>query len=135
MGLISVSFTSCDDEEIAKTLEGTWKGDMYVTSEWERKYYEAIYTEITFLKDPYAFSSGTGYWVDYYSDAPWDYVANHIDWRVDLGDIHVKFISRAISTIMEIKSHFTFITSAGRITQVIIGDMIPEALPERIQIA
>ena len=152
MGLISVSFTSCDDEEIAKTLEGTWKGDMYVTSEWEGKYYEAIYTEITFLKDPYAFSSGTGYWVDYYSDAPWDYVANHIDWRVDLGDIHVKFIeegplfrlaiiawtttdSRAISTIMEIKSHFTFITSAGRITQVIIGDMIPEALPERIQIA
>ena len=32
MGLISVSFTSCDDEEIAKTLEGTWKGDMYVTT-------------------------------------------------------------------------------------------------------
>ena len=84
MGLISVSFTSCDDEEIAKTLEGTWKGDMYVTSEWEGKYYEAIYTEITFLKDPYAFSSGTGYWVDYYSDAPWDYVANHIDWRTSI---------------------------------------------------
>ena len=97
MGLISVSFTSCDDEEIAKTLEGTWKGDMYVTSEWEGKYYEAIYTEITFLKDPYAFSSGTGYWVDYYSDAPWDYVANHIDWRVDLGDIHVKFIEEGTS--------------------------------------
>ena len=97
MGLMAVSLTSCDDEEIAKTLEGTWKGDMYVMSEWEGKYYEAIYTEITFLKDPYAFSSGTGYWVDYYSDAPWDYVANHIDWRVDLGDIHVKFIEEGTS--------------------------------------
>ena len=27
MGLVAVSLTSCDDEEIAKTLEGTWKGD------------------------------------------------------------------------------------------------------------
>ena len=89
MGLVTVSLTSCDDEEIAKTLEGTWKGDMYISSEWDGHYYNATYTEVTFLKDPYAFSSGTGYWVDYYSDAPWDYVANHIDWRVDLGDIHV----------------------------------------------
>ena len=79
MGLVTVSLTSCDDEEIAKTLEGTWKGDMYISSEWD------------------GHSSGTGYWVDYYSDAPWDYVANHIDWRVDLGDIHVKFIEEGTS--------------------------------------
>jgi hypothetical protein len=97
IGLMSVSLTSCDDEEIAKTLEGTWKGDMYISSEWDGRYYNATYTEVTFLKDPYAFSSGTGYWVDYYSDAPWDYVANHIDWRVDLGDIHVKFIEEGTS--------------------------------------
>ena len=25
MGLVTVSLTSCDDEEIAKTLEGTWR--------------------------------------------------------------------------------------------------------------
>ena len=145
MGLVTVSLTSCDDEEIAKTLEGTWKGDMYISSEWDGHYYNATYTEVTFLKDPYAFSSGTGYWVDYYSDAPWDYVANHIDWRVDLGDIHVKFIeeattdSQVISTIMEIKLRSTLLTSVGRITQVIIGDMtvglMPEGLPERLQTA
>lgn len=76
LSLATLSLSSCDDEEIANTLEGTWKGDMYISSEWDGRYYDATYTEITFLKDPYAFSSGTGYWVDYYSDAPWDYVAN-----------------------------------------------------------
>jgi hypothetical protein len=97
LSLATLSLSSCDDEEIARTLEGTWKGDMYISSEWDGRYYDATYTEVTFLKDPYAFSSGTGYWVDYYSDAPWDYVANHIDWRVDLGDIHVKFIEEGTS--------------------------------------
>ena len=109
MGLVAVSLTSCDDEEIAKTLEGTWKGDMYISSEWDGHYYNATYTEVTFLKDPYAFSSGT---------------------TTD---------SQVISTIMEIKLRSTLLTSVGRITQVIIGDMtvglMPEGLPERLQTA
>jgi hypothetical protein len=29
LGLMAVSLTSCDDEEIARTLEGTWKGDIF----------------------------------------------------------------------------------------------------------
>ena len=98
MAFVMTSLTSCDDDEyIARTLEGTWKGDMYVKTEWDGRYYNAIYTEVTFLKNPNAFSSGTGYWVDYYSDAPWDYVANHIDWNVTLGDIYVKFIEEGTS--------------------------------------
>ena len=28
----AVAFTSCDDEQIAYTLEGTWKGNMYISS-------------------------------------------------------------------------------------------------------
>ena len=39
-----------------------------------------------------AYSSGSGYWVDYYSDAPWDYIANHIDWTVDYGTIKIRFV-------------------------------------------
>ena len=93
----TVSFSSCEDEQIAYTLEGTWKGNMYISSYYGGRSYDATYTEITFLKDPYAYSSGNGYWVDYYSDAPWDYVANHIDWKVDFGTIYIYFVEEGTS--------------------------------------
>lgn len=92
--VLPAMLTSCEwveDVEIADTLEGTWEGNMYVYSTWNGRSYDATYSEITFLRNPYAFSSGEGYWVDYYSDAPWDYVANHITWRVDAGHIKVYF--------------------------------------------
>ena len=92
MGLMTVSLTSCEDEEIARTLEGTWQGNMYISCRYGGREYDATYTEITFLKDPNRYSSGSGYWVDYYSGAPWDYVANHINWSVDYGTIHIHFI-------------------------------------------
>ena len=88
----AISFSSCEDAEIARTLEGTWKGNMYISSSYNGRTYNATYTESTFLKDPGAYSSGNGYWVDYYSDAPWDYVANHIDWTVDFGTIKIYFV-------------------------------------------
>ena len=93
----AISFSSCEDAEIARTLEGTWKGNMYISSKYGGRTYDATYTEITFLKDPYAYSSGSGYWCDYYSNAPWDYVANHINWRVDYGTIYVNFVEEGAS--------------------------------------
>ena len=93
MGMMALSFTSCEtDEEIAYTLEGTWKGNMYINSEWGENTYTTTYSEITFLKDPYTYSEGTGYWVDYYSGAPWDYVANHIEWSINYGVIKIYFV-------------------------------------------
>ena len=89
--LTTATLTSCEDAEIARTLEGTWSGDMRVRTGYGGRDYYATYTEITFLRDPGRYSSGNGYWVDYYSDAPWDYVANHIDWTVDYGDIKIYF--------------------------------------------
>ena len=93
--MLTCALTSCDwlteDEDIAYTLEGTWQGEMYIKSTWGSRTYNSTYSEVTFLKDPYRYSNGDGYWVDYYSDAPWDYVANHITWRVDFGDIVVWF--------------------------------------------
>lgn len=86
------TLTSCEDERIANTLEGTWSGNMYISSRYNGRVYDATYSEVTFLKDPYAYSSGAGYWVDYYSDAPWDYIANHIEWTVDFGTIKVYFV-------------------------------------------
>ena len=91
------TLTSCEDERIANTLEGTWSGNMYISSRYDGRVYDATYSEVTFLKNPYAYSSGEGYWVDYYSDAPWDYVANHIEWTVDFGTIRVYFVEEGTS--------------------------------------
>ena len=74
IAIASLAFTSCEDARIARTLEGTWKGNMYISSRYDGRVYNSTYSEVTFLKDPGAYSSGSGYWVDYYSDAPWDYI-------------------------------------------------------------
>ena len=101
MGLMTVSLTSCEDEYIADTLEGTWKGNMFISSEWDGRYYNATSTEITFLKDPRTYSSGSGYWVDYYSGAPWgEYVANHINWEVYNGNIRVYFVEEGTTFVI-----------------------------------
>lgn len=92
VALLPFTFISCDeDDEIAYTLEGTWKGNMYVSLDYNGYEYQSTYSEICFLRDPYTYSSGQGYWIDYYSRAPWDYVANHIDWQVNNGVIRVWF--------------------------------------------
>ncbi len=96
LAVFTLSFTGCDDDEyIARTLEGTWKGDMYMSTYWNNQYYDASYTEICFLRDPYTYSSGDGYWVDYYDNYYWggyDYIANHIHWEVYSGRIRIQFI-------------------------------------------
>lgn len=99
LAVLSLSFTSCDDDDaIAYTLEGTWRGDMYVSSECNGRTYDATYSEICFLRDPYRYSSGTGYWVDHYSNSGWgrNYVASHIDWRVYNGCIEVVFLDEYV---------------------------------------
>ena len=73
------------------SLEGTWGGNMSVSTYYRERTYYATKTEVTFTGDPLFSSSGSGYWVDYYSGAPWDYVANHITWRVYNGNITINF--------------------------------------------
>lgn len=75
------TFASCDSF-IASDLEGTWEGDMYFASYYDGDWYYSNYSQIEFVGDPTRMKSGRGYWVDYYSGAPWDYVANHFSWRV-----------------------------------------------------
>lgn len=92
--LTSLSLSSCDDGNIADTLEGTWKGNMYVSSSYNNQVYDATYSEICFSEDPYAYANGTGYWVDYYDNSSWgtDYVANHITWEVKNKIIYIHFV-------------------------------------------
>ncbi len=77
-------------------LEGTWEGDMYTSYyfDYYDEYYDASYSEICFLRDPYRYASGDGYWVDYYNNYGWsrNYIANHITWTVDNGIIKIHFI-------------------------------------------
>ena len=94
MMMVAAAFTlySCDDDDdIADTLWGVWEGNMYVSSQYGGQYYDASYSEIAFDKDPYDYASGSGYWIDYYSNAPWDYHANHISWYVSNGVITINF--------------------------------------------
>ena len=83
VAMMALTLTSCDEDyNIAYTLEGTWRGNMYVSSVYDGYPYDATYTELCFVQDPYRYSSGTGYWIDHYAgDAPWRYVANHTEWK------------------------------------------------------
>lgn len=94
MAVLTLTFTACDDDAyIADTLAGTWKGNMYVSSSYSGRTYDATYSEVYFDADPYTYSSGSGYWIDYYAgDAPWQYLANHITWTVRNRVIYVYFV-------------------------------------------
>ncbi len=94
---VAFTMTSCEDDDryIARTLEGTWQGDMYVSMNWYGEYRYASSSEVCFLRDPYRYSSGDGYWVDYYNDYYWggnNYVASHIKWEVTYGVIKIYFV-------------------------------------------
>lgn len=93
IALMSLSFSSCDeDSDIADTLNGTWKGYMDIGFNYGGRYYDSATSEITFVPNGVYSNSGTGYWIDRYKTAPWDYVANHIEWTVNNGTIRVHFI-------------------------------------------
>lgn len=87
------TMTSCDEDcMIAYDLEGTWEGNMYQTYDYNGVTYAPSYTEVTFSRSPYRYSSGEGYWVDYFSGyTPWQqkYNANHIYWTVQDGVIRI----------------------------------------------
>ncbi len=92
LAVTSVSLTSCEDEMIADTLEGTWEGNMYISSYYDNRYYDATYSEICFLRDPLSYTPGDGYWVDYYSRAPWDRWSSRIYWEVSNNVIYIDFL-------------------------------------------
>lgn len=102
----TASFTSCEvTDMVSYTLEGTWEGNMYQVYTWEGTTYEPSYSQVCFLKDPYTYSSGNGYWVDYFdSYVPWENttITNHTTWRVIGGTLYIYLIEDDIEfTIMD----------------------------------
>ncbi len=99
IAMLSLTFTSCDeDADIAYTLDGTWRGNMYV----EYGDYDAVYSVIRFDNNSGLYS-GTGYWVDYYDNRYWggnNYVANHINWTVRNGNIYIDLLEEGNSVVI-----------------------------------
>ena len=92
LAIMSLSLASCEDEYIATSLEGTWEGYTHMQSYYNGRYYNSTYSYVDFTTDPFSFTSGYGHWVDYYSNAPWDYIANNIEWHVRNGVIEIYFV-------------------------------------------
>lgn len=86
----TLTLTSCNgDEEISNTLWGVWEGHMESYYTYGDYTYSVSRTILSFDKDPYYYASGTGYWIDYFSGASFDYYATHIEWTVSNGNIRI----------------------------------------------
>lgn len=92
VALMSLTFISCEDEYIASSLEGTWEGYTNMQAAYDGRYYNSTYSYVDFTTDPFRYTSGRGHWVDYFSNAPWDYLASHIEWRVRDKVIEIYFV-------------------------------------------
>ena len=93
IALVGLTFTSCDEDIITgSTIQGVWSGKMYVTSEWDGYTYTSSRTEIEFCGDDFNVTRGTGYWIDRYSRAPWDYYYSPFTYRVSRGVIIITFL-------------------------------------------
>ena len=91
IALMSISLTSCDeDSDIAYTLDGTWRGNMYV----QYGNVDATYSIIRFDQNDGIYS-GTGYWIDYFDRNYWhgnNYIANRITWTVRNRNIYITLL-------------------------------------------
>ena len=95
VAMLPLAFSSCEDQEIGSTLEGTWEGYTSIYSDYDGRKYESTTTRLYFETDVFKFKEGGGYWVDFYREHPWDrdcnYVASSIRWRVSNGVIRIHF--------------------------------------------
>ena len=89
LAMLAFTFTSCEDEEIAQDLAGSegriWQGTIskYYYDRWglSGDHYRTV---IEFVGDPWHWTKGTGYEVDYDLNDPYgSYWYSEFDWRVD----------------------------------------------------
>lgn len=99
IALMSISFTSCDeDSDIAYTLDGTWRGNMYV----QYGNVDATYSVIRFDQNDGIYS-GTGYWIDYFDRNYWhgnNYIANRITWTVRNRNIYITLLDENSNVVI-----------------------------------
>lgn len=97
MTMAIFSFSSCDDDKIAQTLDGIWEGEVsqtYCNYRWGSTT-EFQYVDMEFYADPWKFSSGTGVEYDYTyinnwtGEAYYDYV--EFRFNVNFGNIYIDY--------------------------------------------
>ena len=65
IAVTAMTFVSCDDDEIAKNLEGIWEGEVSTAYSNYRGGNNTQYVDIQFYADPSQYAKGTGYERDY----------------------------------------------------------------------
>lgn len=88
-----VTFTSCEDEEIAYDLEGTWEGRVFDYSEWDGGTYSITRSVIEFYLGTFRLVvRGNGHWLDFYEKGgPREFVYYNFRWNVDNQVIYINF--------------------------------------------
>lgn len=89
----ALCLTSCEDDEIARTLDGIWEGEVatsYFNYRWGRTT-EYQYVDIEFNVDPYRYAKGTGVEYDYYDGSGRYYTRVYFDFEVRNGCIYLYY--------------------------------------------
>lgn len=103
MMMIASSFTSCttSDQDEAMTLMGTWEGYLGVAmySDYYGTSYDSYDTTIQFNSSGWGSTSGSGYELDRFHNAPWQYLYNPIYWTVSNGTIVITYPNQGNYTV------------------------------------
>lgn len=93
MMLATLASCMTDDQDASMTLTGTWQGNLgiYMYSEDGADMYEAYQTTIHFDNSGLGSTSGTGYELDRFKNAPWSYIYNPIQWSLTDGVIYLYY--------------------------------------------
>ena len=63
VAMLSMTLSSCNDDNIARDLDGIWAGTVSVKDSWRGHSFQ--YVEIEFFKNPYRYAKGEGTEYDY----------------------------------------------------------------------
>lgn len=66
VAMLTLTLTSCNDDAIARELDGVWAGSVTTGSSWRNHSFQ--YVEIEFFKNPYRYAQGSGREYDYNND-------------------------------------------------------------------
>ena len=93
VAMLSMTLSSCNDDNIAKTLDGVWEGKVSQNYSWRWSNYTRYqYVEMEFLTDPYRYAKGYGYEYDYYDNG---YERVHFTFEVINEDIYIDYADGA----------------------------------------
>ena len=93
VAMLCMTLSSCNDDNIAGTLDGVWEGKVSQNYSWRwTDYTRYQYVDMEFITDPYRYAQGYGYEYDYYSDG---YERVRFTFEVRKEDIYINYADGA----------------------------------------